>query len=279
MNWPDDFENKIICGDNLAIMPQIPDGSIDLTVTSPPYDNLRDYHGYTFDFKSIANQLYRVTKDGGVVVWVVGDATINGSETGTSFRQALGFMDIGFNLHDTMIYKKPGVGACGSIYAYWQAFEYMFVLSKGKPNAINRIKDRVNTTAGTTRGRNAKQDLLKTRTNRPNIVVGKLGIRDNVWEYQTGMMNKDNITSHPAIFPDQLAADHIYSWSNEGDIVLDPMCGSGTTCTAAIKLGRRFFGCDISQEYCDIANERIRAELAQPDMFIKQPAMIGIGGE
>jgi len=263
MNWPDDFENKIICGDNLAIMPQIPDGSIDLTVTSPPYDNLRDYHGYTFDFKSIANQLYRVTKDGGVVVWVVGDATINGSETGTSFRQALGFMDIGFNLHDTMIYKKGGQGATGSILAYWQDFEYMFVFVKGKLRYFNPIEDRQNKTAPRTRLEHMGHRYQDGSTKEKRVIIRKEhGRRFNVWEYH----ESGTRCSHPAIFPDQLAIDHIFSWSNKGDLVLDPMCGSGTTCKAAVKLGRRYIGIDTSKEYCGISEERIKIELAQPNL-------------
>ena len=244
-------------GDCLIEMNGIPDGSVDLTVTSPPYDNLRTYNGYVFDFEGIAKELFRVTKEGGVVVWVVGDATIKGSETGTSFKQALYFKDIGFNLHDTMIWRKNGVGACGSNYAYWQAFEYMFVFSKGKPKSTNRIKDKVNKTAGmmsrrTHGGRTRKYGATEKK---PVNKTEKLGYRENVWKYQPGNINER--TGHPAPFPEQLAHDHIISWSSEGDTVLDPMMGSGTTGKVAKILKRKFIGIEISEEYFKIAKERI----------------------
>ena len=251
------MKNTIICGNCVEVMQKMPDNYIDMTCTSPPYDNLRSYLGYKFDFESIANELFRITKEGGVVVWVVGDATIKGSETGTSFKQALYFKEIGFNLHDTMIYRKKGVGACGSNYAYWQTFEYMFVLTKGKIKTVNRIRDKINSTAGTTRGRNKKQDLLNTRTNRPNIIISEFGIRENIWEYHTGMFSSGDRTEHPAPFPEQLAEDHILSWSNPGDLVLDPMCGSGTTCKMAKKNDRNYIGIDIAEEYCEIARGRV----------------------
>ena len=247
--------NQIICGDCVEVMKSWPEECIDLTVTSPPYDNLRDYRGYTFDFESIARELYRVTKPGGVVVWVVGDATINGSETGTSFRQALYFKEIGFNLHDTMIYEKAQ--ACfGSNLCYLQSFEYMFVLSKGRPKSINFLRDRPNVRSG--REKMAKQGLSVDGKKAERIykVMKKMGKRKNIWTYGVG----GGSTGHPAMFPEQLAADHIISWSNPGDIVLDPMCGSGTTCKMALKLGRRFIGIDIAEEYCEIARKRVEAE-------------------
>jgi len=254
--------NQIICGNCAEIMKSWPDECIDLTVTSPPYDNLRDYKGYTFDFETIAKELYRITKPGGVVVWVVGDATINGSETGTSFRQALYFKDVcGFNLHDTMIYKKKGTPV-PSFNRYYQAFEYMFVFSKGNPKTVNLIRDRKNLYSGDmVHGSRRQKDGTFERVKEK--IIQKLGIRHNIWEYPTGKYNstRDEIAfQHPAVFPEQLAADHIISWSNPGDIVLDPMCGSGTTCKMALKLGRRFIGIDISEEYCEIARKRIEAE-------------------
>jgi DNA modification methylase len=138
MKYPNDFVNKIICGDCLEVMKKIPDGSVDLVLTSPPYDNLRTYNGYNFDFEGIAKELHRVTKDGGVIVWVVGDATIKGSETGTSFKQALYFKEIGFNLHDTMIYHKNNYPPL-THNRYEQCFEYMFVFSKRYLKSFNPI--------------------------------------------------------------------------------------------------------------------------------------------
>ncbi len=255
--------NQIICGNCAEIMKSWPDECIDLTVTSPPYDDLRDYEEYTFDFETIARELYRITKPGGVVVWIVGDATIDGSETGTSFRQALYFKDVcGFRLHDTMIYKKKA-SKFPNTNRYYQAFEYMFVFSKGTPKTVNLIRDRKNLYLGDTiRGSDRQKDgTFKER--RKGKIVQKLGVRFNIWEYPTGWGKsaRDEIAfQHPAIFPEQLAADHIISWSSPGDIVLDPMCGSGTTCKMALKLGRRFLGIDIAEEYCVIARKRVEAE-------------------
>ena len=247
-------------GDCLEVMKTLPSGSIDLTVTSPPYDNLRTYNGYTFDFENIAKELYRVTKDGGVVVWVVGDATINGSETGTSFRQALYFKDIGFNLHDTMIYQKNNF-ANPSSNRYHQIFEFMFVLSKGKPKTFNPIKDRKNVCAGESNwGINKARQKDGSFKERPKKIVSEYGMRYNIWEYMTskGFATKDNLAySHPAIFPEKLAHDHIISWSNENDTVLDCFMGSGTTGKVAKQLNRNFIGIEISSQYLEIAKERI----------------------
>jgi len=252
--------NTIICGGCVDIMNDWSNDCIDLTVTSPPYDDLRDYTGYSFDFEAIANELFRVTKDGGVVVWVVGDATINGSETGTSFKQALYFKEIGFNLHDTMIYQKNGF-AHPSSNRYHSVFEYMFVLSKGKPKTFNPIKDKPNRYAGQTNwGKNTARQKDGTLKESRKKIIPEYGMRYNVWKYNTGkgFSAKSNIAyGHPAIFPEQLAKDHIISWSNPGDIVLDPLAGSGTTCVEAMKLNRQFIGIDISLDYCKIAMKRL----------------------
>ena len=251
--------NELICGDNIEILKTMDDNSIDLTVTSPPYDGLRDYNGYSFDFEGVAEQLYRVTKEGGVIVWVVGDAVVKGSETGTSFRQALHFMEIGLRLHDTMLYSKKG-SSLPDPTRYFQKFEYMFVLSKGKPNTVNLIKDRKNKSAGAqkrTHNRNPTTGVVEYR----NEVryVGEYGLRYNIWEYSTSSQSSaDKISfNHPATFPEKLAYDHIMSWSNEGDVILDPFVGSGTTCKMAKQLNRNYIGIDISQEYIDIAKERL----------------------
>jgi DNA modification methylase len=258
--------NKIYNENCIDTMAKMPDNFIDLTVTSPPYDNLRDYKGYSFDFESVANELYRVTKIGGVVVWVVGDATINGSETGTSFKQALKFIEIGFNLLDTMIYYINGTGAKGSNNAYWQSFEYMFILTKGTPKTVNRIADKLNINAGKPRSSKGSDKLneIKTRTERPNIVYPKFSIRENVWKYSPG---QNDTTDHVAVFPEKLSADHIYSWSNEGNLVYDPFMGSGTTAKMAHIQKRNWIGSEISKEYTELANKRIKPYLNQLAIF------------
>jgi len=260
-------------GDCLEIMPQFPDKSFDLVVTSPPYDNLRTYEGITWNeniWKSIIKDLFRIVKQGGVVVWVVGDATIKGSETGTSFKQALYFKDIGFRIHDTMIYRKHSFSK-PVINRYHQVFEYMFVLSKGKPKTFNPIKDRKNKYAGQTCwGVNTMRKKDGSLEEYKKNVISEYGKRYNVWKYLVGGGNssKDKIAyEHPAIFPEKLARDHIVSWSNVGDIVCDPLMGSGTTLVAAKKLGRKAVGIEINQKYCDIAVERIKKEIAQQRLF------------
>ena len=245
-------------GDCLEVMKSLPNASIDLTVTSPPYDNLRTYNGYSFEFEGIAKELYRVTKDGGVVVWVVGDATINGSETGTSFKQALYFKEIGFNLHDTMIYQKNSYPFPPSN-RYYQQFEYMFVVSKGNPKTTNiqtqkTIWKKDTKEISTTRNSDGSVSSMKYAKGKDERKM------DNIWLINTGYMRttKDKIAyQHPAIFPEELVNRHILSWSNEGDTVLDCFLGSGTTGKVAKQLNRQFIGIEISPEYLEIAKNRI----------------------
>ena len=249
-------------GDCLELMKNIPDGSVDLTVTSPPYDNLRTYNGninqWNFDkFKEIAKELYRITKGGGVVVWIVADATIKGSETGTSFRQALHFMDCGFNLHDTMIWNKGNCSSIGSLNRYENVFEYMFVFSKGKPKSANIIKDKPNKRFGEKQSgsiRQANGEVRKT-SGYGKRCIAEFGRRHNVWDVVPCKSPAERL--HPAPFPEQLAKDHIISWSNEGDTVLDCFMGSGTTGKMAVLNNRRFIGIELDEGYFNIAKKRI----------------------
>jgi len=250
----------------------MPDNFVDLVVTSPPYDNLRQYNGYSFPFEDIAKELYRVTKEGGVVVWIVGDATINGSETGTSFRQALFFKECGFNLHDTMLYSKtPSFPAADGDKRYSQSFEYMFVFSKGEPMHVNLLKDRKNKWGGSQSwGKTSERLKDGSIKEREKINVQEYGYRFNNWEYATGKGNttKDEIAYlHPAMFPEKLAEDHILSWSNENDLVYDCFGGSGTTAKMAHKWRRNWILSEISSEYVKIAEKRISPYLAQTSLF------------
>lgn len=238
-------------GDCLEVMAAMDNDSVDLTVTSPPYDNLRTYNGNNDQWgehvwKAVLTELYRITKDGGVVVWVVGDATIKGSETGTSFKQALYAMECGFNLHDTMIYQKFGSGLPHKAHRYGGAFEYMFVFSKGKPShGVIKTFPPTGKVGKTTRRQ--KDGSIKRGTY--NIGGGKLS---NVWQYAG-----DTKQNHPAVFPEQLANDHILSWSNPDDVVFDCFMGSGTTGAMAVKNGRKFIGIELDTEYFAIAEKRI----------------------
>jgi DNA modification methylase len=251
------MEVHLLQGDCAQVLTTLAEASVDLTVTSPPYDNLRKYKGYTFDFETIARELYRVTKPGGVVVWVVGDATINGSETGTSFRQALYFKEIGFNLHDTMIYQtnKPPMNDP----RYQACFEFMFVFSKGKVKTFNPIKVK-SKTAGTmpSKAGNVSRDGI-TQLRSKVAIRGDEKIKESIWYYVAAMHEDNGI--HPAPFPEALALDHILSWSNEGDTVLDPMMGSGTTGKMAVLNNRNFIGIEIAAEYFQIAERRIMSQV------------------
>lgn len=255
--------NRIYNLDCVEGMRHLGDETIDLTVTSPPYDNLRKYNGFSWDFEATARELFRVTKKGGVVVWVVNDATINGSETGTSFRQALYFMECGFRLHDTMIYQKNALPMNHN--RYEQDFEYMFVLSKGKPKTFTPIRVPCKYPEKETARKNSyfsetDETNRRARSNKKRNPVGKDKIKGNIWYFTTGKNHstKDAVAfKHPAIFPEQLAHDHIISWSQPSDVVLDPFAGSGTTAKMALLNDRNFIGFEISAEYCEIANRRI----------------------
>ena len=265
--------NKIYNEDCLiGLRNRIEDNSIDLTLTSPPYDNMRDYNGiakqWSFDkFKSIADELYRVTKDGGVVVWVVNDGVEDGSESGTSFRQALYFKEIGFRLHDTMIYQKANYIPL-THRRYEQSFEYMFVFSKGRPKTFNPIKipckgaGRVESNGESRRGTlDGKQAM---RGNGKAVLITKdEKIHPNIFCYTVG----GERSGHPAAFPNKLAEDHIKSWSNEGDLILDPFMGSATTAIMSYRNGRNFIGFELDEKYYNIAKERIDEVMLSNQLF------------
>lgn len=246
---------------------RIPDKSINLVLTSPPYDNIRNYNNnYSFDFETIAKLLTQKLAEGGVIVWVVNDSTVKSSETGTSFKQALYFKSLGLNLHDTMLFMKNTTTfpARRTGKRYSQIFEYMFVFSKGSPAVVNLICDKPNRWAGTTNFAKQKSDRGKD----DNLVLKKkfkpipdFSPRTNAWTYVTGKgfgSSEDIAYKHPAIFPLQLAIDHIITWTNPGDIVYDPFLGSGSTIKAAQKLERFWMGSEINQEYEYIIKERLK---------------------
>jgi DNA modification methylase len=273
--------NKNYNESNLETMSRMPDNFIDLTVTSPPYDNLRNYNGYSFDFENVAKELFRVTKQGGVVVWVVGDATIKGSETGTSFRQALYFKEIGFNLHDTMIFKKAN--PIPQIYRkrYNNEFEFMFVFSKGTVKTHNPLMiDCLHAGLelnGTTYKNFSKNEQTRKKMAKP---VKDKKIKGNIWEYVVGKKQEDQeAKGHPAPFPCQLVRDHIISWSNEGDLVYDPFMGSGTTAKMSILNNRNWVGSEISSEYCNIIDERVKKawEEKRKEKDLTQNSLFGDG--
>lgn len=228
------------------------DNSIDLTITSPPYDSLRVYNGYSFNFESTSKELYRITKQGGVLVWIVGDATEKGSETGTSFKQALGLKDAGFNLHDTMIWRKTNPMPKVKTKRYFDVFEYMFVLSKGQPKTFNPLMQPTKL-GGQVYDSTVKNITKGKERSKKTFVLNMERYKDNIWDCAIAQ----NKTEHPAVFPEKLVSDHIISWSNEGDIVYDPFMGSGTTAIAAKKLNRNYIGSEISSEYCAMAVGRL----------------------
>jgi len=258
--------NRIYLEDNLETLRKTENDFFDMVITSPPYDGIRKYNGFSFDIDKMSKELFRTIKKGGVVVWVVNDQVKNGSETGNSFRQALKFMDAGFNLHDTMIYEKNSstYPASQKSNRYTQIFEYMFVFSKGKPKTSNLICDKKNKWAGHTNwGKNTKrlgdnEQLIEIENIKP---VPDFSPRNNIWRYVNGggFASKDKIAhKHPAIFPEELVQDHLLSWSNKGDLVYDPFMGSGTVAKMCILLNRNYIGSEISKDYVDISLERIK---------------------
>ena len=248
--------NSIICGDCLDVMANMDAESVDLIVTSPPYDDLRDYEGYKFNFEKVADAVFRALKQGGVACWIVGDRIVDGDRTLTSFKQGLHFKGIGFRMHDIVVYVKD-VSPTRE-HAYCPAHELMFVLSKGQPKTAHIRRMPTKHPGVVKRFASRKNDGERKTPNVKPVPDDKA--MPNVWEYAVGYgkTTADNIAyKHPAVFPEKLAADCITSWSNPGDLVLDPMCGSGTVPKMAFKLGRRYIGIDISREYCDIAGRRV----------------------
>lgn len=254
--------NHVYTMDCVELMEQMPEDIVDLTVTSPPYDNLRSYKGYSFEFEKIAKGLLRVTKNGGMAVWVVGKKIENGNIRLTPFRQALFFQSIGFNVHDIMIFRKRNTPFMRSN-AYTNGYEFMFVFSKGRPKTFNPIK------VPTARSGMEMLPFNRRADGSFGKALGQLKthkVKENVWEYAVGLGGSasDKIAfKHPAIFPEKLAEDHIISWTNPGDLVFDPMCGSGTTLKMAKLNGRNYLGCDISEDYIKITKERLKLTLRQ----------------
>lgn len=247
--------DQIICGDNCEVMRQMPSESIDLVVTSPPYDDLRTYGGHSWDFYGVAWNLKRLLKPGGVIVWVTSDQTIDGCESASSMSQALHFRSIGLTLHDTMVWAKKNPRPTQHT-RYESAWEYVFVVSKGRPSVINLLRE-PSLLAGGIRKKHRASGGPATETGDGVYVYGETKIRKNVWEIAVGR----NGDGHPAAFPNELARDHILSWSNEGDVVLDPFSGSGTTAKMARETGRRFIGIEVNHDYVEISRKRLAQQV------------------
>jgi site-specific DNA-methyltransferase (adenine-specific) len=255
----------------LDYLKSLPDNSIKFTLTSPPYDDIRDYNGYSFPFEDIANELWRTTKVGGVIAWNVADATVKGSETGTSMRQALYFMSLGFRLHDTMIYAKKNPMPAGvSSKRYHQAWEYIFILSKDAPETFNPImvKAKFGHLEANMKHRGKDGEIKYTKTKRNEFTKVR-----NIFEYSIGggHSTKDKVAfGHPALMPEQLAHDMITTWTNESDEVFDPFTGAGTTAKMCLLANRRFHGTELSLEYCELIKTRIELTL-NPSVAIEKP--------
>ena len=253
----------------LETLDRMPDEFLDMTITSPPYDDLRDYNGYHFPVEEIAASLFQKTKTGGVVIWVVADRTVNGDETLTSFKHAFAFKDAGFKVHDTMLYVKnnPIPSDCGR--RYRQAFEYMFCFAKGSPKTFNPITEPTKSA-----GQKIKAFRI-TEAGRGNVPDEDIGREikterklSNIFSYNVGTSSsKDKIAfEHPAIFPEKLVEDQINSWTNEGDVVYDCFMGSGTTAKVAHLLKRSWVGSEISAEYVALALKRLGPYLSERNL-------------
>lgn len=259
-----EFINRFHRGDNVKIMKKMPDNSVDLVITSPPYDDLRDYENkidWNYNtFKKVAKQLYRIIKEGGIVVWVIGDKTENGNKSLTSFKHALYFQEIGFNVYDVIIYEKSG-SSPPHPKRYFNSYEYMFILCKGKPKTVNLLRDKKNSCGGmSTFAEITRREKNGTLTNKGKKIINEYGVRTNIWRYNNGkgFSSKDKIAyEHPAIFPEKLVEDHILSWSNPGDIVLDPFGGSGTTAKVSLEQNRKWIYIEKVKKYYDVAKMRV----------------------
>lgn len=267
------FVRRIWCGDNCEILGQMPPESVDLVVTSPPYDDMRTYGGHAWDFYGVAWQLKRVLKPGGVIVWVVGDSTIKGGESLNSMRQALHFQALGMLINDTMVWRKYLPGLQGKRYTH--CWEYMLVVSKGEPKTFNPLM-RANKTSGMVWRKNQRAAGEDEKT----ICTGykkaaESSIEENVWDIPVGGTNTDPDGGvngiHPAMFPIALAKRHIASWSNPGDIVLDPFSGSGTTCKAAKELEREWIGIEINPKYVEASEQRLLQSVLQLETCDNSP--------
>ena len=260
---------ELVNGDCAAVLPGLPPA--DLILTSPPYDGMREYGGYSdaFDFDAVAAACVANLAPGGLLVWVVADQIVDGGDSGTSFRQALSFMGLGLTLHQPMIYQRWSLSGMRKK-AYYKDFEYMFVFSKGKLKTANILEDKRNLATG---GRKASKmsGLGRSGDNQNSYlgltggIVPEYGRRGSVWYYNAGKyagnlkgdLDYQTLAEHPAIFPQRLARNHILSWTNPGDLVIDPMVGSGTTLRAAADFGRRAVGIEINPEYCDLIRQRL----------------------
>lgn len=265
-----DSNNWLMKGNCVERISSIGDNSIDLTVTSPPYDSLRSYNGNNSQWnesvwKDVINELFRITSDGGVVVWICQDKCINGGESGTSFKQALHAMECGFRLYDTMIWNKPSPQA-PTEGRYYDVFEYMFIFSKGKPKTLNLLEDRPNKTAGAVSKKETRSCREDRKITDKKRTVKEFSRRFNVWDISRGR----NKTTHPAVFPEQLVNDHIISWSNEGDTIFDPFMGSGTTGYVSNQLNRKFIGVELDDTYFEIAINRIIGNESNLNMVDKE---------
>jgi len=262
-----DWLGRIVCGDNTEVLSGFPDACIDLVVTSPPYDDLRTYGGHSWNFEALAAQLVRVLKPGGVIVWVVADATVDGSETGTSLEQALKMKRLGVRLHDTMIYEtaKPPMNDR----RYQAAWEYMFVFSKGAPKTWNPLKEPCRY-AGTKTGATYRERNGELKPRHGGREIGETKVLDNIWRFRSGF-GADDSTDHPAAFPLALAHRHVTSWSNPGDVILDPFAGSGTTLKAAKELNRQWCGIEINPTYVKIAEARLSQDVLQLETCAMRP--------
>ena len=253
----------LIRGDCLAVLPAI--SGVDAVVTSPPYDNLRKYNGFSFDFEGIASGIHNAIDDGGVAVWIVADQTINGSESCSSFSQAMYFKSIGMRLHDTMVFHKQNPPPL-THNRYEQQFEYMFVLSRGKPKTFNGLREPSKHAGRTITGTKRHNLHDSMPIHKAGTPIQEKKLRGNVWSYAVGI---ELVPDHPAVFPMQLASDHVLSWTNESDTVCDPFTGSGTTGVACVNLGRKFIGIEISEDYFNVAKDRIaKAQAAKAELLI-----------
>lgn len=241
--------------------------SVDLVLFSPPYDGVRDYRGnWTLDLPALGSELLRVVKDGGFAVMVIADGTKNQRKSMTTFRTAVAWEDAGWSLFESVIYSRDGRPGAWWATRFRVDHEHILMFYKGKrPRPVThhdglRVPSKHAGKKWTGTQRLTDGTLVKT-----SATVAADKCRGTIWHYATSNSEGNRTKAkHPATFPDALARDVILALSAPGDVVYDPMMGSGTSVVIAAQEGRRWLGNDFFAEYVEIAQQRLAVEAHTP---------------
>lgn len=265
-----DWVDKVHCMECVEGMEMLPDDCVDLVVTSPPYDAVRKYNGFAFDLHQTGAQIHRVLKDGGIAAMVIQDQTKDFGKSLTSFRTIIDWCDsFGFKLFECVIYRKNGSEGAWWKHRFRVDHEYIPLFLKGdRPAYFDKQPLRVPSKHGgkvMSGSGNRRTDGATNGTVRREINATKC--RGTIWNYLMAGDKNPLKRKHPAVFPDAIPSDLIQCFCPPGGIVLDPFIGSGSTAVQALKHERHFIGFDISQEYCDLCNQRLEKDVETATLF------------